>query len=173
MLREVAGDKLVIAEDLGDITDDVRRLVDYSGFPGMRVAEFGFLGDENSIHLPHNIPARAVAYTGTHDNDTIVGFVSSLNDAPRAEIFDYFGIEPSESFEADNLRLADAIIRALMISPAELVVIPVQDILRLGSEHRMNVPGVASGNWSFRVSSEMMEEFPVEDLRRMNRRYGR
>ena len=173
MLREVAGDKLVIAEDLGDITDEVRALVNYSGLPGMRVAEFGFLGDENSIHLPHNIPSRAVAYTGTHDNDTLLGYISSLDSARRVELLEYFGIAQTESFENDNLRAADALIRALMISPAELVVLPVQDIFRLGSEHRMNTPGVASGNWSFRVSSEMMEKFPVEELRRMNRRYGR
>ena len=173
MLLEVAGDKLVIAEDLGDITDEVRALVDYSGLPGMRVAEFGFLGDENSIHLPHNIPSRAVAYTGTHDNDTLLGFLSSLDDARRADVLAYFGITPSDSSERDNALAVDAIIRALMVSPAELVVLPIQDILSLGTEHRMNTPGVASGNWTFRISSEEMSEFPTEKLRLMNRRYGR
>lgn len=90
-LKEVAKDSLLIAEDLGDITPDVKELVDESGFPGMRVFQFGFLGDVDSIHLPHQYSNHCVAYTGTHDNNTLLGYVWELDEKSRRYMLEYCG----------------------------------------------------------------------------------
>lgn len=148
-IREWAGDKLIIAEDLGDITDSVRDLLSYSGFPGMRVIQFGFLGDLNSIHLPHNYPKNSVAYTGTHDNNTLLGYIWELDEGTRARLFDYMGIRHNDWSAA-----AEDVIRGILCSPSDLVVIPVQDLLVFGSDTRMNRPGVSSGNWGFRITKD-------------------
>ena len=168
VIKEVAADRLIIAEDLGDITNEVRALVDYSGFPGMRVLQFGFLGDDDSIHLPHNTPHHAIAYTGTHDNNTIVGFANSLDEWGRVRFCEYIGA-PGTSAEA----VARAAVRTLMASVADTVIIPIQDLLALGADSRMNLPGVANGNWGFRLSFEQLATFPTEYLKRMNGIFGR
>lgn len=168
MIREVADGRTIIAEDLGDITDEVRRLVDYSGFPGMRVLQFGFLGDNDSIHLAHNIPPHCVAYTGTHDNNTIVGFAEELDEGRRVRFLDYIGAKSAEPRD-----VADAAIRTLMASRAEWVIFPVQDLLAEGGEARMNIPGSPEGNWGYRMSLDALRAFPTARLRYLNELYGR
>ena len=163
VLKELAGDKLVIAEDLGDITEEVRDLVRYSGFPGMRVLQFGFLDESDSLHLPHNCPAASVAYTGTHDNNTFLGYVWELDEGGRVRLFDYIGA-PHDNWD----RAPEAAVRALMASAADTVIIPVQDIYGYGSDTRMNTPGVAEGNWGFRLSLSALAEFPVERYKYLN-----
>lgn len=168
VIKEVAADRLIIAEDLGDITNEVRALVDYSGFPGMRVLQFGFLGDDDSIHLPHNIPHHAIAYTGTHDNNTIVGFSDSLDEWGRVRFCEYIG-----AHDASAESVSRAAVRTLMSSVADTVILPVQDIMALGADSRMNLPGIANGNWGFRLSFEQLAAFPIAACKRLNDLFGR
>ena len=125
--KKICGDKLIIAEDLGDITPEVYKLVQKSGFPGMRVLQFGLLGDNNSTHLPHNYSNNCVAYTGTHDNNTLLGYVWELSAQDRKRFLDYFGYE---SANWDNCY--DTVIRSMLASHAGLVIFPVQDLLKYG-----------------------------------------
>lgn len=146
-LKEQLGDLPLIAEDLGLITDDVHQLRQDVGLPGMRVLQFA-LGGPASPHWPHNYEPHTVAYTGTHDNDTTHGWYTKLSDADRWTIGEYLGREvtcPAWDF-----------IRFAWASVARLAVTPMQDVLELGTEARMNVPGVAEGNWTWRVSPEQI-----------------
>ncbi len=158
-LREVAGDKLLIAEDLGDITPAVNELIAYSGFPGMRVLQFAFLGDTASPHLPHNYDTNVVAYTGTHDNNTLLGYVWEQNDDNRRRLLRYCQYNDKNW---DNCY--DHIIRTMLASHANLVIFPIQDLLRHGSDCRMNTPGRAIGNWAYRITREQLQSIPVARL---------
>lgn len=166
-LRSVAGDRLIIAEDLGDITPEVRRLVENSGYPGMRVLQFAFLGDENSPHLPHNYENNCVAYTGTHDNNTLLGYIWEQDEANRRRILSYCG------YEGEWDRCYDAILRMMLASSAGLVILPVQDLLCYGSDTRLNTPGRSDGNWSYRLTRDQLGGVSREKYRAWNRLYGR
>lgn len=168
VVKEVCGDKLIIAEDLGDITPEVHKLVEDSGFPGMKVLQFAFLGDRNSPHLPHNYDNNCVAYTGTHDNNTLLGYVWELDENTRRRLLAYCGYEGS-NWDA----CYDTILRTMFESHAGLLVLPVQDLLLYGSDTRFNKPGVAEGNWSFRVTKEQLAQVNLEKFRRWNDLYGR
>ncbi|MBQ8015745.1 MAG: 4-alpha-glucanotransferase, partial [Clostridia bacterium] len=161
-------DKLIIAEDLGDITDDVRALVEESGFPGMRVFQFGFLDDGNSIHMPHNYIRNSVAYSGTHDNNTLFGFLWESDDATRKRALEYCGFEGDDWGGASPLFL-----RAIFASVSDLAIIPIQDFLMYGSDTRINTPGVAKGNWSYRVTKEQLVGANKEFFKSLNRIYRR
>ena len=167
-LREVAGDKLIIAEDLGDITDGVRALVKKSGFPGMRVLQFAFLGDPKTPHLPHNYEENAVAYTGTHDNNTLLGYVWELDGATRERMLEYCGYTDSDWDKG-----YDAILRTVMRSHAGLVIFPIQDLLGFGADTRMNTPGRSEGNWTYRVTAEQLRSLDAKKYRRLNELYDR
>lgn len=161
-------DKLIIAEDLGDITDEVRELVEKSGFPGMRVFQFGFLDDGNSIHMPHNYIRNSVAYSGTHDNNTLFGFLWESDEATRRRALDYCGFDGGDWGGATPLFL-----RAIFASVSDLAVIPIQDYLMYGSDTRINTPGVADGNWSYRVTKEQLDGANKEFFKTLNRIYKR
>ncbi len=161
-------DKLIIAEDLGDITDEVRALVDESGFPGMRVFQFGFLDDGNSIHMPHNYIRNSVAYSGTHDNNTIFGFLWESSDDVRKRALDYCGFSGGDWGGASPLFL-----RAIFASVSDLAIIPIQDFLMYGSDTRINTPGVADGNWSYRVTKDQLMNADREFFKSLNRIYKR
>lgn len=167
VIKSVAGDKLIIAEDLGDITDEVRELLDESGFPGMRVLQFGFLSDGDSLHRPHNYPRNSVAYTGTHDNNTLLGSIWEMPPERRDDLFDYCGCPDDWSAACLD------VIRSVMASASELVILPIQDILGYGADTRMNKPGVAEDNWSFRITSEQCNSIDTRKYSRFNRLYGR
>lgn len=167
-LKEAAGDCLIIAEDLGDITDAVKKLLKQSGFPGMRVFQFGFLGDPLSPHLPHNYGKNCVAYTGTHDNNTLLGYVWELDDATRAKIFEYCGCPDSDGDAG-----CEAVLRTVLRSHAGLVIFPLQDLLGFGADTRMNTPGLANGNWSYRVTREQLMALDTKKYCRLNELYGR
>ena len=167
-VREACGDKLLIAEDLGIITADVAALVKKSGCPGMRVLQFGFFGDTNSPHLPHSYPANCIAYTGTHDNNTLLGYIWSLDDETRRTVFSYFGYDG-----ADLHGCFDPILRGMLSSHADLVILPVQDLLLYGEDTRINTPGVAEGNWGFRVTEDQLRTADWKKFRRWNTLYGR
>ena len=166
-LKEVCGDRLLIAEDLGDITPAVRRLVDASGCPGMRVLQFGFLGDENSPHLPHNYDNNCVAYTGTHDNNTLLGYVWDLDDKTRARLMRYCG------YTGDWNSCYNAILRTMFASHAGLLILPVQDLLLFGKDTRINTPGQSVGNWSYRITKEQLKAIPISKFADWNILYGR
>ena len=151
-IREVAGDRLIIAEDLGDITKEVVDLLEYSGLPGMRVFQFAFLGDRETPHLPHNYSANCIAYTGTHDNNTLLGYIWECDDYTRRRIFSYCGYN-GENWD-DGCR---AIIKAMFASHAGTVIFPIQDILLYGADTRMNTPGTSKHNWAFRITKEQLD----------------
>jgi 4-alpha-glucanotransferase len=167
-LQPLCEGKLIIAEDLGDITPEVEALVRDSGFPGMRVLQFGFLSGEDCPHTPHNYPSNCVAYTGTHDNNTLLGFVWDLDAGTRRRVFDYCG------YRGDNLDESyDYLIRTMFASHADTLIIPVQDMLLFGSDTRINKPGIAEGNWSYRVTKEQFWRIDREKFKYLNYLYGR
>ena len=167
-LKKVCGDKLLIAEDLGDITPAVHKLVKDSGFPGMRVLQFGFLGDENSPHLPHNYGNSCIAYTGTHDNNTLLGFVWEIDESTRRQLFAYCGYAGG-----DWDHCYDAIMRTMFASHAGLLIFPVQDLLFYGSDTRFNTPGKSDGNWAYRLTREQLKNIDRAKFREWNRLFGR
>lgn len=136
----------IIAEDLGYLTPEVKRLLSDSGFPGMRVLQFGFEPYGNSRDLPHNYPIHSIAYTGTHDNSPMMGWVETAPAAEVAFAVDYLGLNEREG-------MAFGFIRGILNSPAELAVAQLQDYLGLGEESRMNRPGTL-GWWQYRAKAE-------------------
>lgn len=166
-LKAAAGDTQIIAEDLGDITPEVYELVRDSGLPGMRVFQFGFLSDGDSSHLPHNYPNNCVAYTGTHDNNTLLGYLWELDDATRARMLEYCG-------HRDNWQSGcESIIRTMFASHAGLVMMPIQDLLGYGCDTRLNRPGEAEGNWAYRITKEQLDSIDRGRYRSLNRIYCR
>jgi 4-alpha-glucanotransferase len=161
-LRKSMGDAPIIAEDLGSPVAAQLALRDKFKFPGMRILQFGFGG--NDYHLPHVFPHHCVAYTGTHDNQTIVGWFESLAQAERDRATAYVGV--SEKEQHWNF------IRALFTSVADTVIIPVQDALGSGAKDRMNVPGVAVGNWGWRMDGPMPRNV-IAKLRALSQATGR
>ena len=155
-----------IAEDLGLLTPEVHQLREAAGLPGMKVLEFAFSGPGND-YLPHNYGSRrCVCYTGTHDNDTALGWYDHAGEAERAFAERYLGASGRE-----NVR--QALLRCGMGSTAELFVAQMQDYLALGSEGRINVPGVAAGNWRWRMAPGAAAAGLAADIRRLTEVYGR
>ena len=158
----------VIAEDLGFITPAVERLVKRSGFATTRVLQFGFSGEGENPHLPHRYPENAAVYTGTHDNNTLLGYLYELKEEDRGRILSYCNAEgkrPSEAIEP--------IVKTLLASRARLAIFPLQDLLGYGGDARINTPGRAEDNWHFRLSSEDISAFDLSRFLPLNRLYGR
>jgi 4-alpha-glucanotransferase len=146
----------LVAEDLGIITPEVEALRDDFDLPGMKILQFAFGGDPDNPYLPDNYDKNCVVYTGTHDNDTTLGWLNSISHDERNYIYNYLG--------CPTIPLHCALIHSALASVANLAVIPMQDILELGSEHRMNTPGTSGGNWQWRfqwdqLSTEQMSRF--------------
>lgn len=167
-LAPLTKDKLMIAEDLGTITPEVEELVEESGYPGMRVLQFGFLGDPKSTHLPHNYPENCVAYTGTHDNNTLLGYVWELDPNTRGRLLRYCGFSGSDWNSGYN-----DILRTMFESHAGLLILPIQDLLLYGSDTRLNTPGKKDGNWAFRITREQAQSIPMNKFAEWNDLYGR
>lgn len=148
VLRQRLGDLPFIAEDLGLITPDVHALRERLQVPGMRVLQFGFGDPGAHIYLPHRYEANTVAYTGTHDNDTTVGWWNSIGDQERRHVKAYLG-ECNDGVEW-------AMIRAAENSVANMAIVQLQDVLGLGPEARMNVPSMSDGSWTWRFQSGML-----------------
>ena len=146
--KEVPGIR-IIAEDLGCVNDRVRALLDWCGYPGMKVLTFGFDGDESNPHFPGNYRQNTVAYTGTHDNNTVMGWVEGASKEALALAMKTLGFEKPEE-------APEAFIRALLRGPCDTAVIPMQDILGLGSDARMNFPGTTGGNWLWRMKPDAL-----------------
>jgi 4-alpha-glucanotransferase len=164
-LRAALGELPLVAEDLGVITPDVEELRRAFDLPGMRVLQFGFDGSPGNPHLPHNYRQHTVAYTGTHDNDTTLGWYRSLDAATAARVEEYLGAGPQD--------MPQAPVRAVLGSVAELAIVPVADILVLGSEARFNTPGTVGGNWGWRLSAGALTEELARRHARLNHQYGR
>ncbi len=158
-LFKTVGDALgslpFIAEDLGLITPEVEALREECGFPGMKVLQFAFSDDADNPYLPHNYESNCVVYTGTHDNDTTLGWWKSTGEKERAAVRRYVGPAPFRVGDPGE-EVNWALIRLAMISVARTAILPLQDLLGVGSEGRMNTPGRASGNWGWRFTSAML-----------------
>jgi 4-alpha-glucanotransferase len=149
-----------IAEDLGVITPDVSALRDSFHIPGTRVLQFAFDGHADNPYLPHNFVHHTVVYTGTHDNDTTRGWYEALADWQRQNLWNYLGRPGGEAQEA-----AWDLIRLAWSSPAALAIASLQDVLNLGSDGRMNIPGRADGNWRWRCTVDMLSGPAFQSLR--------
>ncbi len=164
-LVNTAGEGSLVAEDLGVITPDVDRLRRAAGLPGMKVLQFAFDGDPDNLHLPSHHEVHSVVYTGTHDNDTTLGWWRSLDDEERARVRALLP-DPDEAMPWALVRLAQS-------SRAQIAVVPAQDLLRLGSEARMNTPGASDGNWTWRAESGAFDEPLAKRLLEVVRSHGR
>ena len=171
VLEEALGELPLIAEDLGDIDDDVKNLLKDSGFRGMSVLQFGFLGDES--HLPHSFNKYSIAYTGTHDNTTLLAWMFELSPEDRQRALFYLGFEGDWSAGGPNCAINKAWIRALFMSTASLVIIPIQDMLGYGADARTNIPGTPEGNWRFRIRAGALGEIDAGFYAKLNKAYGR
>src|SRR5256886_2983455 len=157
-----------VAEDLGIITSDVSALRDEFHIPGTRVLQFAFDGHDDNPYLPHNYVANTVVYTGTHDNPTTRGWCEELPDAERGNLWRYLKRTPGTGADA-----APALLHLAWSSVAALAIAPLQDVLNLGKEARMNQPGSARGNWRWRVTDEMLSGSALDTLRDLTRASAR
>lgn len=164
-LRSQLGELPLIVEDLGLITADVDELRLALGYPGMHVLQFGFDDDADNSHLPHNYERNSVVYTGTHDNDTTIGWFTSLSANERKKVLDYVP-GAARQINWDLTRLA-------WMSVADTAIAPLQDFLGLGSQARFNTPGVAKGNWSWRLDAERLTTDLAAHIAELTATYGR
>ena len=157
-VKKQLGKQKIIAEDLGFITKDVAKLLNCSGFPGMKVLEFAFDPDGKSDYLPHNYKnSNNVCYTGTHDNDTIVGWVKSASRKELKFCRDYLGVKRNKDIPWGMIRLAWA-------SVSDIAIAQMQDFLELGSDARMNVPSTLGGNWQWRCNKSSITDELAEKI---------
>ena len=163
-LKAALGELPLVAEDLGVITPDVVALRRRFGLPGMRVLQFGFDGEPDNPHLPRNYTPDTVAYTGTHDNDTSLGWYRSLDAADARRVAANLGVNAGVNAGSEVPR---AMLRAVLDSVAILAVVPLQDVLGLGSEARFNTPGTVGGNWRWRVDPDALTSADADWLRSM------
>lgn len=166
VLNEKLGKLPVLAEDLGIITPEVEALRDHFEFPGMKILQFAFGSDSGNAYLPFNYLRNFVVYTGTHDNDTTVGWFNQLSDHEKNAVLRYLGCTSPEGIHWDLIRLA-------LSSVANQAIIPLQDILGLGGEARMNVPSQAEGNWAWRYQPDALTDEVRDRLKTLTETYGR
>jgi 4-alpha-glucanotransferase len=165
VMRQKLGDLPIIAEDLGVITPEVEALRDEFNFPGMKILQFAFGGERNSNFLPHHFGRNCVVYTGTHDNETTVGWYRNANPNEQDHIRRYVARDGSD-IAWDMIRLAYA-------SVADTAVVPMQDLMSLGNEARMNYPGKTSGYWRWRYMPSQLTQVIARRLEELTELYGR
>lgn len=166
LLNQDLGKLPILAEDLGLITPEVEELRDRFEFPGMKITHFAFGSDPANPYLPFNYPQNCMVYTGTHDNDTSVGWYETLSDSERENLMLHLGCVSPDGIHWDMIRVA-------MRSVAVLSVIPLQDLLGLGTDARMNVPSRAEGNWAWRYRSETLSDEIRDRFAKFTYRFGR
>ena len=164
-LRDQLGTLPIIAEDLGIITREVEALRDGFGLPGMNILQFAFDGGPVNAYLPHNHRRNAVVYTGTHDNDTTRGWFDSLDREKQRQVCNYLRSTPEE--------IVTVFIRTILGSVAGYAIMPLQDLLQLDSSARMNLPGVAEGNWGWRLAGGELTSEVAQKLRALTEMYNR
>lgn len=165
-MKAKLGNKAVIAEDLGFLTDSVIKLVKKTGYPGMKILQFAFDSREESDYLPHNYTANSIVYTGTHDNDTTIGWYEKLGRKDKAFAKRYLNIR-------SNKDIHWVFIRAALASVSDTCIIPMQDYLGLGGEARINVPSTLGTNWKWRMLEGQFTEELAEQMKNMAKLYGR
>ena len=172
-VRSKLGNLNIIAEDLGFLTPEVHKLLKESGYPGMKILEFAFSSKEDSDYLPHKYKKNSVAYTGTHDNQTIIGWYNTLNRDDRTfcnqYLTQYLKNNGSNSTECINWNF----IESLWASNSNLVIVPLQDCLGLGDEARMNTPSTLGGNWEWRVKIEDLTDELSKKIKELTIKYNR
>src|SRR5262249_5166170 len=168
VVEKALGGLPFVAEDLGLITPDVSALRDAFHIPGTRVLQFAFDGHADNPYLPEHYGPNTVVYTGTHDNPPTRGWYEDLPDAERGNLWRYLKRAPGPSAEA-----APALVRLAWSSPAALAIAPLQDVLNLGKEARMNQQGSAQGNWRWRATDDMLSASALESLRDVTRASAR
>jgi 4-alpha-glucanotransferase len=159
-IKEKLGELPIIAEDLGVLTQSVNALRDRYNFPGMKILQFGFNDNAANGFLPHNYEtANCVVYTGTHDNNTTLGWYRDGTDLEKHRVREYT--------RSDGSNINQELIRLAMLSVADMAIFPLQDYMNLGTEHRMNYPGTSSGNWDWRFTPQMLDQVDKEQIRFM------
>ena len=156
----------IIAEDLGVITPAVQKMLSATGFPGMKVLQFAFSGNSDNAYLPHNITKNSVVYTGTHDNDTIMGWLENSDADSVKQAKDYFNYKSDNGFNW-------AMIKSAMSSVADTCIIPMADLLGLDSRGRINTPSTLEDNWSWRIKGECINDWLANILKENTELYGR
>ncbi len=164
-VQNAIGSLPFIAEDLGVITPPVEALRDRFGLPGMKILQFAFDSDASNPYLPHHHLTNSVVYTGTHDNDTSYGWAASLRPEVAQAMREYLGVTGDD--------LADDLIRTCLMSVATDAILPMQDILKLPTGARMNLPGTAYGNWGWRMPTQSLTPALAAHYRQLVKRYGR
>ncbi len=165
-MKKKLGNRDVIAEDLGFLTPSVLKLVKKTGYPGMKVLQFAFDSREENDYLPYNYPKNCVVYTGTHDNDTVAGWVPSISRNDRRFAKKFLGVRR-------NSDICKSLIRTALASVADTAVIPLQDYLGLDSKARINTPSTLGGNWEWRVDKEAFTQELKDEMLELARLYGR
>ena len=177
-IHNVVDKTRIIAEDLGIIDDGVRALLKHVGYPGMKILSFAFNGERDNLYLPERLPENSVCYTGTHDNDTLLGLISSANDWDKGNLYNgvrnslyQMGIDMTVN---NDLELHQAIIELGYASKANLFLMPMQDILKMGSDMRINEPGtVKAQNWSVQFKKEHFDVQTATRLKELTKKYNR
>lgn len=165
-MKQVLGEKPVIAEDLGFLTKSVRRLVRKTGYPGMKVLQFAFDAQGESDYLPHNHVKNCVVYTGTHDNDTILGWYEGMKEEDKEFLKQYLNVQSEKE-------VCFRVIVGALSSVADTAIIPMQDYLALPSSARINMPSTLGDNWKWRMKKGSDTEELAEKIRKVTRVYGR
>ncbi len=164
--QEFGNDLPIIAEDLGVITPAVRKLLAHTNFPGMKVLQFAFSGNSDNDFLPHNVNKNCVMYTGTHDNDTIMGWLASEDKNTVKQAKDYFNYQSDSGFNW-------AMIKAAMSSVADTCIVPMADFLGADSSARINEPSTLGNNWSWRIDGGCINEWLANIIMENTKLYGR
>ena len=171
-LEKALGTLPVFAEDLGMIDEGVETLLAETGFPGVRVLQFGF-DDEEGRHLPHSYEPKSVAYTGTHDNTTLLAWMYEMRPEEREKALFYLGFTDDWTRGGADSSINKAWIRALYMSPASLVIVPIQDLLGYGADTRTNIPGTPENNWRFRIRPGTLGHIDSGFYMALSRMFGR
>lgn len=161
----------IIAEDLGTFGEDVEKLLKSTGFPGIRVIQFGFDPSSDSTHLPHNYPSNSIACVGTHDNNTILGWLYSASEPERQFALDYCGFDSKNEdwgMGGYNAPACRKIIETVWRSSSKIAVIPIQDVCGFGCDTRMNKPGLSEDNWTFRISENSLNSIDKDYYKKIN-----
>ena len=164
-IKEQLGDLPIIAENLGFIDEKAEKLLDDSGYPGMKILQFAFPGEDN-LDRPHHYTQNSVAYTGTHDNDVVNGWYEKLSESERKLVSDYLN-------RRDDEKITEAMIREIYSSVSDYAIVTMQDLLDKDATSRMNVPSTVGGNWEWRMLAEDLTEEIKEFLRNITVRYSR
>lgn len=164
----------IIAEDLGVFGDDVISLLRRTGYAGMRIIQFGFDPNGDSTHLPHNYPRNSVAFTGTHDNNTLLGYLWETTPEEKRFAFDYCGFTGDNWGEGGSKAPAcRRITEAVWRSSSYLAIIPFQDMCGFGCDARMNIPGVPEGNWRYRTTEDIIRAVDADYYKKLNHTFRR